>query len=144
MSTSEIEDSPKKIGNNNNINNKNCNGDKKKPIETSENQDDVIKINNQTQNGDEEEDELLSPSISNENESRPRAISVITDDGVGDLDESENAEQVNLDVEKIYTALHQFNVFEKDLISIIVARRISYRQLLRSKYIEKYDEVSFL
>lgn len=84
-------------------------------------------------------DELLSPKASAIRKSR--SISIKTDDGVGDVEEKETADQADLDVEKMYSALHQFNVFEKDLISLIVSKRISYRQLLRTKYTEKYDEV---
>ena len=79
--------------------------------------------------------------MEDQNNLRPRSISIMTDDGLYENVQEED-EILEKDAEKLNRSLQVFNSFERDMIDVIVKRNNSNLQKLRSYYSQVYHEVS--
>ena len=81
--------------------------------------------------------------MEDQNNLRPRSISIMTDDGLYENVQEED-EILQKDAEKLNRSLQVFNSFERDMIDVIVKRNNSNLQKLRSYYSQVYHEVSII
>ena len=81
--------------------------------------------------------------MEDQNNLRPRSISIMTDDGLYENLQEED-EILQKDAEKLNRSLQVFNSFERDMIDVIVKRNNSNLQKLRSYYSQVYHEVSII
>lgn len=79
--------------------------------------------------------------MEDQNNLRPRSISIMTDDGLYENVQEED-EILEKDAEKLNRSLQVFNSFERDMIDVIIKRNNSNLQKLRSYYSQVYHEVS--
>ncbi|XP_057316387.1 annexin A8-like protein 1 isoform X2 [Hydractinia symbiolongicarpus] len=81
----------------------------------------------------------LSNLSTNEAGYRARSVSIKTDDGytVDDVDTSKKAD---VDAQVLYNAMRGLSTNINDLIEVIIPCHGSYRQTLKNKYEEKYNE----
>ena len=79
--------------------------------------------------------------MDDQNNLRPRSISIMTDDGLYENVQEED-EILEKDAEKLNRSLQVFNSFERDMIDVIIKRNNSNLQKLRSYYSQVYHEVS--
>ena len=79
--------------------------------------------------------------MEDQNNLRPRSISIMTDDGLYENVQEED-EILEKDAKKLNRSLQVFNSFERDMIDVIIKRNNSNLQKLRSYYSQVYHEVS--
>ena len=79
--------------------------------------------------------------MEDQNNLRPRSISIMTDDGLYENVQEED-EILEKDAEKLNRSLQVFNSFERDMIDVIIKRNNSNLEKLRSYYSQVYHEVS--
>ena len=79
--------------------------------------------------------------MEDQNNLRPRSISIMTDDGLYENVQEED-EILEKDAENLNRSLQVFNSFERDMIDVIIKRNNSNLQKLRSYYSQVYHEVS--
>lgn len=82
----------------------------------------------------------LSNLSTNEAGYRARSVSIKTDDGYT-IDDVETSKKADADVELLYNAMRGLSTNINDLIQVIIPCHGSYRQVLRNKYEERYNEV---